>query len=313
MTPRIRYQVVHETHYEYLETVLSSHHLAHLTPRDCNWQSRLDHRLEISPLPRELSTGTDYFGNGITRFFVDQPHDTLTVRAESVVEVASQMSGPASASPAWELATRPPLAGSAADLVEIEQFRIGSPMAPILDDCAAYAMGSFEPGRPWLEAATELTRRIQAEFRYDATATTVTTRVAEVMERRVGVCQDFAHLMISCLRSIGIPARYVSGYVLTRPAAGHNRLTGTDASHAWVSAYCPQIGWLAFDPTNGKLADTEFVTLGWGREFSDVTPLRGVMLGSQTQQLSVAVSVTPMSSDTAAPVTSGAVAATGER
>lgn len=297
MTQRVRYRVVHETSYEYAETVLSSHHLAHLTPRETRWQAVLSHHIDISPQPGELSVNFDYFGNAVTRFVVDQPHEALTARAESVVEVTSYAPAADADSPAWELATKPPGRGTAADMVEIEQFRMGSPMAPVLDECAAYAAASFPPGRPWLDAVTELCKRIRANFRYDPTATTVTTRVAEVIERRVGVCQDFAHLMISCLRSTGIPARYVSGYVLNQPAPGQSRLTGADASHAWIAAHCPEIGWLAFDPTNGKRADTEFVTLGWGREFFDVTPLRGVVLGSQAQQLSVAVSVTPIAID----------------
>ena len=140
----------------------------------------------------------------------------------------------------------------------------------------------------------ELTRRIQSEFVYDPKATTVTTQVAEVFALRRGVCQDFAHLMISCLRSLGMPARYVSGYILNRPKAGARRMMGADASHAWVAGWCPAHGWVAFDPTNGKLADIEFVTLGWGREFSDVTPLRGVVLGAATQTLAVDVKVQPL-------------------
>ena len=164
-------------------------------------------------------------------------------------------------------------------------------MAPLLEEARGYAQQSFTPQRPWLDAMLELTQRIRSDFIYDPKATTITTSVVEVFESRRGVCQDFAHLMISCLRSLGIPARYVSGYVLNRIALGATPLAGADASHAWVAGHCPGLGWVAFDPTNGKLADLEFVTLGWGREFSDVTPLRGVVLGSAAQTLAVAVSV----------------------
>jgi transglutaminase-like putative cysteine protease len=182
--------------------------------------------------------------------------------------------------------------------MDLEQYRVPSPGVPLLAGARAYAMDSFAPGRPWLEGMAELTRRINKEFAYDPEATTITTGVAEVLESRRGVCQDYAHLMLSALRGMGFAARYVSGYVLNRPSADGKRLAGADASHAWVAAHCPGLGWVAFDPTNGKLADQEFVTLGWGREFNDVTPLRGVVLGSATQQLSVAVSVTPVSEPT---------------
>jgi transglutaminase-like putative cysteine protease len=178
--------------------------------------------------------------------------------------------------------------------LDLEQFRVPSPAVPLLASARAYAAPSFPPGRPWLDAMLDLTKRIRKEFVYDPEATTIGTSVAEVLETRRGVCQDYAHLMLSALRGMGIAARYVSGYVLNRPRVDGTRLTGADASHAWVAAHCPGFGWIAFDPTNGKLADQEFVTLGWGREFADVTPTRGVVLGSPTQTLSVAVSVTPI-------------------
>jgi transglutaminase-like putative cysteine protease len=163
-----------------------------------------------------------------------------------------------------------------------------------LPEIAAYAAESFLPGRAWLEAMLELTQRIHAEFIYDPKATKVTTQVADVLRERRGVCQDFAHLMISCLRALGLSARYVSGYVVNRASPEKRRLAGADASHAWVSAHCPGLGWIDYDPTNGKQANLEFITLGWGREFSDVSPLRGVVLGTGTQTLTVAVNVRQM-------------------
>jgi transglutaminase-like putative cysteine protease len=178
--------------------------------------------------------------------------------------------------------------------LDLVQFRLPSPMVPVLPESIDYARASFPAGRALPVAMLDLTRRIHADFVYDPKATTVTTQVREVLAHRRGVCQDFAHLMISCLRSLGLAARYVSGYVMNRVAPGKQRLAGADASHAWVEGHCPGVGWIAFDPTNGKVADVEFITLGWGREFSDVTPLRGVVLGGATQKLAVAVSVDPV-------------------
>jgi transglutaminase-like putative cysteine protease len=167
-------------------------------------------------------------------------------------------------------------------------------MVPLLPQSIEYARSSFPAGRPLPAAMLDLTRRIHADFVYDPKATTVMTQVSEVLAHRRGVCQDFAHLMISCLRSLGLAARYVSGYILNRVPPGKKRLAGADASHAWVEGHCPGVGWLAFDPTNGKVAGIEFITVGWGREFSDVTPLRGVVLGTATQELAVAVNVQPL-------------------
>jgi hypothetical protein len=250
--------------------------------------------LTIDPKPVEQAPGTDYFGNDVLRFMIDTPHDELTVRAESVVEIDTHAPADGVVSPPWEVGRAAPGEwGTDVDL-EIEEYRVGSPMAPVLDEALLYGRGSFTDGRPWLEAMFDLTRRIQSDFAYDPKATTVATKVSEVFALRRGVCQDFAHLMISCLRSLGLPARYVSGYILNRPKPGARRMVGADASHAWVAGYSPAHGWVAFDPTNGKLADLEFVTLGWGREFSDVTPLRGVVLGAATQTLAVEVKVQPL-------------------
>jgi transglutaminase-like putative cysteine protease len=289
-----RYRVTHETRYAYSNKVTSAHQLAHLKPRSTPWQRVEYHNIDIEPKPAECADGVDYFGNAVIRFMIDAPHQILKVVAESVVEIDSNAPDVAADSLAWENA----LASSGASRpdvdLDVEQFRVASPMVPLLEESIAYARASFAPGRPWLEAMLDLTRRIHAEFRYDPKATTVTTQVREVLEHRRGVCQDFAHLMLSCLRSLGLPARYVSGYVLNHVPPGQKRLSGADASHAWVAGHCPHLGWVAFDPTNGKLANLEFVTLGWGREFSDVTPLCGVVLGGAMQKLSVVVDVQPL-------------------
>lgn len=291
-----RYRVLHETVYTYSSQVSSSRQVVHLQPRETPWQRVLSHRLEIEPRCTERTAGLDYFGNRFESFFVDEPHQTLTVRAESDVTVAASAPAPGAASPPWEAAVGERGVWQPGGDLAIEQYRAPSPAAPVLARTRAWAEPSFGPGRPWLEAVFELTRRIQQEFEYDPEATNVFTSVAEVLELKRGVCQDYAHLMLSALRSLGMAARYVSGYVLNHSRTDGARLTGADASHAWVAAWCPGLDWVAFDPTNGKLADQEFVTLGWGREYLDVTPLRGVVLGAASQKLAVAVKVIPVPS-----------------
>jgi transglutaminase-like putative cysteine protease len=294
MGGEVRYRVTHETRYEYSAKVTSAHQLAHLKPRNTPWQRVEYHKLDIEPSPSERAEGTDYFGNNVVRFMIDTPHDLLRVTAESLVEIDAHAPDAAAASPPWEDALAMPGVWDPQVDLDVEQYRLASPMVPVLPESGAYARESFTPERPWLDAALDLTRRIHTEFSYDPKATTVTTKVLEVLEHKRGVCQDFAHLMLSCLRSIGLPARYVSGYVLNYVPEGTKRLSGADASHAWVAAHCPGLGWIAFDPTNGKLADLEFVTLGWGREFSDISPLSGVVLGGAMQKLSVVVRVQPL-------------------
>jgi transglutaminase-like putative cysteine protease len=288
---RARYRVRHDTIYRYSSLVSSCYQLTHLKPRQTPWQSVLEHHIEVLPGPEEAGNGKDYFGNDVYRFAVQSPHDQLMVRSESLVDVLSHL--PLDSDIPWEASC----AGRGLDpgMVDLDlaQYRAASPMVPLLEESRTYAQSSFAPKRRWLDAMLDLTRRIHADFQYDPETTTITTQVFEVLRSRQGVCQDFAHLMCSCLRSLGIPARYVSGYVLNRAADGAG-LAGADASHAWAAAHCPTLGWVAFDPTNGKLADLEFVTLGWGREFFDVTPIRGVVLGSSTQELSVAVQVEPL-------------------
>lgn len=291
----VRYKVVHETVYRYSSPVASSRQIAHLAPRAVSWQKVLDHRLQISPLPSERAEGVDYFGNPFARIVVDEPHDALTVRAESEVLVSPHAPDPAVASPPWESALAVPGVWGPGMSLEVEQYRVASPNVPVLAATRDYALPSFAKERPWLEAMLELTQRIRKEFKYDTESTTISTSVEEVLQLKGGVCQDFAHLMLSCLRSLGLPARYVSGYVLNRRSKeGKDSNAGADASHAWVASFVPVHGWVAFDPTNGKIADTEFVTLGWGREFIDVSPLRGVVRGAAEQELAVAVSVVPV-------------------
>ena len=292
-----RYRVVHETRYRYPQAVTSARQQAHLTPRATAWQSVEQHRLTITPAPTERAEDEDYFGNPVTRCAIEGRFDEQIIHAESVVTVQPHAPAVDAASPDWRSVRELCAESPPALRFDLAQFIAASDLAPVLAEAASYAKNHLREGGPWLTCLLNLTRAINQDFAFDPAATTLTTPVAEVLEKKRGVCQDFAHLMISCLRSTGLPARYVSGYILTHPPAGQPRLIGADASHAWVSAWCPEFGWVDFDPTNGKLADTEFITLGWGRDFSDVTPLRGVVLGSGGQELEVRVTVTPLATD----------------
>lgn len=294
MAQAVRYRVSHETVYRYTSPVDVSRQIAHLSPRETRWQKVISHRLVVSPEPGERNEGVDYFGNAYASIMVDTPHDALTVRAESEVIVSPHSPAPGAESPPWESALATPGVWGPRTNLDVEQYRVASPAVPVLPSTRDYARRCFTDGRPWLAAMLDLTQRIRREFKYDTKATTVSTSVEEVLQLKSGVCQDFAHLMLSCLRSLGLPARYVSGYVLNRRKDGKDSNAGADASHAWVASHCPAHGWVALDPTNGKIADTEFVTLGWGREYHDVSPLRGVVRGAADQQLAVAVSVVPV-------------------
>jgi transglutaminase-like putative cysteine protease len=289
----MRLHVVHETHYQYSAPVALSQQLLHLTPRALSWQVCREHRLEIAPVPGERSERDDYFGNPTTQFLIAAPHEALLVRAESTLEVAPREQAALAQPPAaWEAVRE-------AARRDAPEFLYESPNVETWRELAEYAARSFPRGRPALEAAMDLSSRIHRDFQFDRTATSVSTPLREVMKRRRGVCQDFAHLMIGGLRAQGLPARYVSGYLLTDPPPGRARLIGADASHAWVSVYCgPRVGggscWIDLDPTNDCVVDDEHVTLAWGRDFSDVTPMRGVILGAGEQELEVRVTVSPM-------------------
>lgn len=274
----IRYRVRHTTHYAYAHPAASARHLAHLTPRATAWQAVESHAIDVAPSPTESSPPqTDYFGNSVRHWAIPLPHRELEVRAESVVGIDSQLARWTTA-PAWEHA----LPDQDPGLVE---FTLASPYVPLLPAAADYLRPSFEAGRPLHECLHEIAERMRRDFVFDPAATTIATPLADVLRRRRGVCQDFAHCLLSGLRALGFAARYMSGYVLDE--GGGTR--GGGASHAWVAVHAPDTGWIGCDPTNGKLADIEFVTLGWGRDFGDVTPLRGVVLGHGEQHLSVSV------------------------
>lgn len=286
---RVEYQVVHDTLYRYAVPVANGQHLARLTPRRTTGQEVLWHALEFQPAPAEVGKHRDCFGNHCQSVLILSAHDTLRVRAASVVRVTPRLPEPAVAAQPWEAALQPGVfAGEALDVTDM---RLASPLVPRLAACQAYAARFLTAGRPWLEALLDLTCHIQREFSYDPQATTVDTPLSEVLTLKRGVCQDFAHVMLSCLRSHKLAARYVSGYLLNEPPPGQPKLAGSDASHAWVESWLPGHGWVGFDPTNGKLANHEFITLGWGRDYSDIAPLRGVVLGGGEHELQVQVHV----------------------
>ncbi|WP_205229954.1 transglutaminase family protein [Azospira oryzae] len=292
------YRITHATEYRYGAPVALSQQLPHLTPRPLPWQTVREHRLEVEPLPSLRLERWDAFGNPVTQLAFDGPHDSLTVRAETEIEVLPRFAGELPPGQPWEgwrqaLVYRGALPPPA-ELLEAVQFAFPSPFVSLGPAFAAYAAPSFTPGRGLLAAARDLMGRIHAEFEFDPQATSVATPVAEVLARKRGVCQDFAHLMLACLRSLGLPARYVSGYLLTEPPPGSPRLIGADASHAWVSLFCPGLGWVDLDPTNDLIPDSRHITLAWGRDFGDVSPMRGVILGGGAHELEVAVTVLPL-------------------
>jgi len=295
--PSKRYVVVHETNYTYEEPVGLSRQIVHLSPRITPWQSCRTHTLHVSPHPDVFATTEDAFGNPVTLLCLETEHASLSVRAESWVDIAARAYPDDAATPPWDevrarLAYRAGRVPRPADL-EATRFLFESRRVRNKRELAGWTSTCFPPGAPLLAGVRSLMNRIHDEFTFDPKATTVSTPVMEVFAHRRGVCQDFAHLMLSCLRSMGLAARYVSGYVLTHPPPGHPRLVGADASHAWVSVYCPDQGWVDADPTNAVFPHLEHVTLGWGRDYDDVIPLRGVLLGGGEHALDIGVTVTP--------------------
>ncbi|MBH2019774.1 transglutaminase family protein [Polaromonas sp.] len=292
---RARYRVVHETRYAYQSVVTLSQQYLHMTPRSFQYQRIESHEIWVTPIENDGVDGIDYFGNKTRQMTITAPHQKLLVHAESTV-VLMQRPGLASikGTPSWESLRDRLQQDTDPSMLDAYRYLYASPHVICSLDLEQYARISYTRGRPQLDAALDLTQRIFDEFEFDDTATDISTPLEEVLKGRRGVCQDFAQLMIGCLRSLGLPARYVSGYILTHPPAGQPRLIGADASHAWVSVFCPGLGWVDFDPTNRCLVQHDHITLGWGRDFSDVTPMRGVVLGGGEQDLEVRVTVTPL-------------------
>ena len=288
------FEVSHRTTYSYSQSVSISHHLLHLSPRVSPHQTCRRHSLMIEPPPTIMKDATDYFGNPTTYLTIEEPHDELSIVARSNVQVTAPPPRNPAQTPAWESITAMLREAKERELLDVYQFAFDSPFTQSGNGAAAYAAPSFPAGRPVLEAAIDLTHRIHTDFKYEGGVTDVYTPVDKVLAERRGVCQDFAHLQISCLRGLGIPTRYVSGYLLTRPAAGQERLVGADASHAWLSVWVPGTGWVDLDPTNDVLPAEQHVTVAWGRDYGDVSPINGLVLGGGKHEVAVAVDVVPV-------------------
>ena len=288
------YEVSHRTEYNYEMSVSISHHLVHLAPRAAPWQRCKETALEVSPPPSVRVTDLDYFGNPVTFLTVQQGHRELSLHALSVVEVDRPSIEALPPSPAVEQVLERLSRDCSPEVLEASEFSFHSPFTPYADELLTYARASLPPGRPVLDGARELTRRIHTDFSYDPKATTLATPVQDAFRLRRGVCQDFAHIELACLRALGLAARYVSGYLLTRVPAGRERLVGADASHAWISIWVPDQGWVDLDPTNDLLVAEEHITLAWGRDYGDVSPVSGVMFGGGDHKVQVAVDVLPI-------------------
>lgn len=290
--------VTHETRYDYAPPVETAQHLAHLKPLTTASQRLLSHDLRIAPEPAQRSELRDVYGNTRAFFALDSTHDELVVTAVSVVETAVPILSPdAAREMPWEAVRERFRYCKGATFDAASDFVFTSTYIPLLDEFATYARPSFAPLRPAFDVAMDLTKRMFRDFAYDAESTEINTPAVEALAQRKGVCQDFAHIMIACFRTMGLPARYVSGYLLTRPPPGQARLVGADASHAWVQVYLPGTegvgAWADFDPTNGRQPGEDYVTLAIGRDYSDVSPMRGVLHGGARHTLHVGVTVTP--------------------
>lgn len=290
----MKYTITHCTLYHYSSDVALCHNLARLLPRETSWQHCQPSRISIQPRPALSAERRDFFGNRVLYFAIQDIHQRLEVNFVTKVQVLdTRPFTPSSPSPAWEQVHRMLREDPDPEIIDARLFMLDSPFIAVHPSFLEYAKPSFPPGRPLLEAMADLNHRINHEFTYDPHFTTTATPLDEVLSERRGVCQDFAHLGIACLRSLGLVARYVSGYLETIPPPGQPRLVGADASHAWLAVYVPGTGWAEFDPTNDCMPGERHITLGWGRDYGDVAPLIGVMTGGGSHSLEVAVDVEP--------------------
>lgn len=288
------YDVSHRTLYRYSVPVVQSQHIVHMSPRAVERQRIKGHALLIEPAPTIRTEREDYFGNRVVMFDIEQEHKELIVHARSTIGVTARPAPDFSVSTPWdELARRiaNPLAGTDLD---VARYACASKNTRASPDIAAYARQSFPADRPVLVGAWDLIERIYSDFTFDPTATDVSTPITQVLQQRRGVCQDFSHLALACLRAMRLSARYVSGYILTRPPAGAPRLAGADASHAWISVWSPEFGWVDFDPTNGLMPRDEHITIAYGRDYDDVSPISGILLGGSEHSVHVGVDVVPV-------------------
>ncbi len=289
----MKYRVIHRTEYEYSDTANVCHNIAHIAPRADTRQHCSSHFLSIVPQPSVIEERSDHFGNRLCYFSIEKPHRSMVVTATSLVDVRPTAGRPESHSTwrqfAADLKAMPP-----AESMAVSEFLLDSPMIPMIAELSTFAGPSFERHEGVLAAALDLMTRIHKEFIYDPSFTTLATPLRDVLLHKRGVCQDFAHLAIGCLRAHGLAARYMSGYLETLPPEGQEKLVGADASHAWLSVFVPDAGWIDLDPTNNKVPDERYIVLGWGRDYSDVPPLKGVIFGGGSPKMTVAVDVEPM-------------------
>jgi transglutaminase-like putative cysteine protease len=289
---RLLYNISHTTKYIYTVPVSVCQNIVTLTPRDDYRVHCLMHRLRIRPNPVNLHRRVDYFGNQLTIFSIDESHEELTITAFSRVKVEPPRLEATPTSPAWEVVKAELCDRNDPNWLVTCNYMYDSPRIERSEDYASYASKSFRAGATVFQATEDLNRRIYEEFKYDQSATETHTPAHQVLAMKKGVCQDFAHVMIGCLRSVGIPARYVSGYLRTIPPEGKQRLVGADHSHAWIAVYCgKELGWIEFDPTNNALCSTDHVPIAWGRDYADVVPVRGAYLGGGESDISVSVDV----------------------
>ncbi len=290
----MKYRVTHTTAYSYSEPASLSQNELFLTPRSTNRQQVMQTQLSFAPQPQYVHRRIDYFGNVVHVFMIEQPHAELSLTATSIVRTGRSVRIEPEATLSWEEVVRRLQTHTTPEDLQAYQFIFASPMIGIDPAIQAYGRASFPPGRPVLEGGMDLMQRIFTEFAYDKAASTVDTPVAQVLANKRGVCQDFSHLAIACLRSQGLAARYVSGYLETLPPPGKPKLEGADASHAWVALYVPGEGWVDLDPTNNIFAGEAHITLAWGRDYSDVAPVKGVVMGGGLHTLAVEVDVARM-------------------
>jgi transglutaminase-like putative cysteine protease len=283
------YHIEHRTTYTYDSDVTGSYGLVHLRPRDLDWQTCVAHEISIEPEPADLFRHVDLYGNTKSYFHVMQPHTRLVVTSTSVVSVEVNELDVAALRVPWEQ-TLPAWQADNPETWEATDFTFPSPYVEVPAPIQDYARRSFPAGRPIGEAAVELMHRIHSDFTYKSGSTTLSTKVSDLLEKRTGVCQDFAHFMVGNLRSLGLPGRYVSGYLATRPAPGKPRQAQDAASHAWVGCWIPGAGWLYLDPTNDRVIDDAHTTVAWGRDYGDVPPVKGVIF-TEAKKSTMEVSV----------------------
>ncbi len=289
----MKYRVTHITKYQYSKNVTLCYNVAHLLPRTTPQQTCSTSELKISPLPTYTNEWSDIFGNRQASFSIEKPHNELIVTAISEVDIVTAGSLLDAAFPtSWEQAVEHLKTSTDPQTIETRMFVLESEFIEFSDEIKKYSLESFSEGRPLLEAVEDLMHRIYKEFKYDPGFSSIATPLEEVLKHRKGVCQDFAHLAIACLRMQGLAARYISGYLETIPPEGKERLVGADASHAWFSVFVPHLGWVDFDPTNAKIPDEQHITAAWGRDYADVAPLKGVIFGGGAKnKLEVSVDV----------------------